>query len=514
MNSLHLLFLVPLLAYQPPIFSNFSFYTLYLLVPLAALLGRRYGVTGVVAIALGGIAFVMSLRGGGWGAVGGSPALYLIALAVVVIAAIPRPFLEVMSWPEEERPLWWLTFSSPFLLTLYIGTGHMESASGYLQLSFGFGFSLLGYFLLFVLGVRGVRVTALVIGFVAATTLSWALRVNGILSSSTDTIFLSINPLQPSMLLAAVAMIAAGATTRAFIRGEALSKFWRWPYLTVTVLAFLWFGPQPISVIPLHLEFVKYINILRVPAVLPLAAFMAGILRGARGTIFIAALVTGLTLVWVFVAQAVDVDVGQISLEAPFVAVAYALIGAKIGEVQNGATSFQMLRLPTFIFFLLLLVVGTTFKILGDGGLGRTALAVIFVAGVIAIFITVWRLLRAMAAKGCEITSEKWAEFVTILGIVCAVLANLQSVGESLKQLFILVLLPLSAFSLTAKEELLNYFGGAIDGEVLFPIFVMAVIYLLVFVGVIRSLKSNIPKIKDDTHKVIIYVKERLQSTS
>src|ERR1039458_2072382 len=67
-----LLFLPPLLAYSSPWFGGVSFSAQYLVVPFAALLAKRFGVTGVIAIALGGLAFVVGISGSGWGSFGGS----------------------------------------------------------------------------------------------------------------------------------------------------------------------------------------------------------------------------------------------------------------------------------------------------------------------------------------------------------------------------------------------------------------------------------------------------------
>ena len=502
MSHWSLLFATPLLAYRSPAFDGFSFYAAYLLVPFAALLGRRYGLSGVVAIALGGLVFVVNISGP-WGWVGGSPALYLIALAVAAVAAMPRPLIECLRWPQEDRAAGWLAFAAPFLLVVYIGIGGLE-------FSFGFGFSLLGYFLLFVLGVRGVRMAALVLGFAAAAALSWALVANGLVMRPQSSPYVSISLLHPSAVLASLAMVSAGAATRAFLSGSALPKFWQRPYLALTALVLLWFGPPPIAAIPFNLEFTRYIYILEVAAVLPLAAFMAGLLRGARGAIAVTAVVTVLTLVWSVVVKVIDQStavslyVGGVALEAPFVAAAYAVMGARAAESRSGPADFRMLRLPVLLLLLFLLVLGATLAILGDGGPVRTALAVLFVLGAIAASIAAWRLYRAMAARGFGITSEKWAPFVAILGVAGTVAANLQAAGGQLKQLFVLVLLPLSLFSSWAKAELRSYVDSGIDGG----IFVAAAVYLIVLVAVIRGLWRIVPKIYGDVRKIIAFVRE------
>jgi len=512
MSNWSLLFATPLFAYVPPYFGPAGFYTPYLLVPFAALLARRFGASGVVSIALGGVAFVIYIGGRAWGGIGGSPALYLIALAVAAIAAMPRPILESLRWPDDDGAAWWLGFAAPFLLVLSIGIGGAP-ADG-LSLSFGFAFSLLGYFLLFVLGVRGVRASALVLGFVAAAALGWGLAVNGLVMRSRTGPYLSIYALQPSTVLTALAMLSAGAAVRAFLSRRAPGGFWRRPYLAVTALVFLWFGPAPIASIPIGLESVHYLNVLQVPAALMLAGFMAGLLRGARGTIFVTVLAAGLILVWTLFAEIAEANdlhfyTGSVALEGPFVAAAYAVMGARAAEVRGEPAHFRMLRLPTLLVFLFLLALGATLAILGEGGPVRTTLAALFVLSVIAASVAAWRLQRAMAARGLGITSEKWAPFIAILGVVGTIVTNLQSVGEQLKQLFVLVLLPLSLFSARARAELRGYFGNEIDGEMLAFMLASAAVYLVLFIVTVRGLRRTVPKIYADLRKMAAFVRER-----
>src|ERR1039457_2911360 len=134
-----LLFLPPLLAYSSPWFGGVSFSAQYLVVPFAALLAKRFGVTGVIAIALGGLAFVVGISGSGWGSFGGSPALYLVALATAAIVASPRPASEWLRWPERDAAANWLVVAAPLALLTGIGTGYLESSNGAGSLRLLFG---------------------------------------------------------------------------------------------------------------------------------------------------------------------------------------------------------------------------------------------------------------------------------------------------------------------------------------------------------------------------------------
>lgn len=507
MNSWSLLFATPLFAYRPPSFPLFGFYTPILLVPFAALLGRRFGVSGVVSIALGGLPFVISI-GGPWGRIGGSPALYLIALAVAAIAAMRRPLIECLRWPQDERSARWLSFAAPFLLTLFIGIGYGGASSRELPVSFLFGFWFLGYFLLFVLGMRGVRAVALLLGFIAATSLSWALALNGVRMDPGGPVFAALYVVQPANILAALAMVSAGSATREFLGGRAVAAFWRRPYVAVVALVFLWFGPTPLARVPIGLESVRYLYFLQITAALPLAAFMAGLLRGARGTIFVTALVTCLMIVWAVAARGFELPTAQLGLETPFAAASYALMGAKVAEIRSGEVESRLLRNAMISLLLFVAALGATLDIVDGGGQIRLALAALFVVGVIAVLVAALRLRRALIARGLDTTSEKWAPFIAALGVVGASVVNLQTLGESLKQLWALVLLPLSVVSASAREGLRDYFGSRIDGEELTYLLVIAAFYLISLIIVVRALVRTGPKVYADARKIAAVVRD------
>jgi hypothetical protein len=334
-----LLFVAPLLAYQPPRIAVLAFSPQFLLVPLAAFLGRRFRGLGVLAIAIGGLPFMITIYSP-LGLVGGSPAVYFIALAAAAIAASPRPFLECFRFPAGERSAWWLAFASPFLLVLYAGAAFvMEPA---LQVSWTFGFALIGYALVFALGVRGARFAPLLAGLAACALASWAVAYL-LVSVPRGSPEIRIAALQPSMVLTALAMYTAGKASAAFLKGEAPGVCWRRPWLTVALLVvFLWFGPPPIAGIQIGLPFAPRLSIFQVAAALPLAGFMAGLLTGAHGTLFVTAFVVLVLIAWMIVGLAVGYSVnphfamGVIPLDAPFVAAAFALMGAKVAEARAG----------------------------------------------------------------------------------------------------------------------------------------------------------------------------------
>ena len=331
-----LLFVAPLLSYQPPRIALFALYPQYLLVPLAAFLGARFGGLGVLAIAIGGLPFVITIYSP-VGLIGGSPAVYVVSLAVAAIAASPRSFLECFSFPKDDRAAWWLALVSPFLIVFFVGaTFVMEPA---LQISWNFGFSVIAYMLLFALGVRGVPGAPVALGIVLAFAASWALAY-ALVTVPRDSPELRVAALQPSMALAALAMFSAGRATAAHLKGEAPSGFWRRPWVAVVLVVLLWFGPPQIAGIPLGLPFAPRLYFLQVAAALPLAGFMAGLFAGTRGALavtgLVVALLAGLLLVGMAVGRIYNphLAIGTIELDAPFVAAAFALLGARVARAR------------------------------------------------------------------------------------------------------------------------------------------------------------------------------------
>lgn len=513
MNHGLLLLAVPLVAYRPPSFAAFSFYTPFLLVPLAALLGKRHGTSGVVAIAIGGLLCVVNINGP-WGGVGGSPALYLIALAVAAMAAMPRPFVECLDWPQEDRSATWLSFAAPFLLIFFIGTGYAMTLDRHLRIAFDFGFSSLGYFLLFLLGARGIRVMPLGLGLVAAGAASWGWMISGFHMRGSEPVVISISPLHPSMVLAALAMAFSGAATRAFLGRGTLPGIWRRPYLTVTALMCLWFGLPLVTAIPVGIK-PGAIYLLQVTAALPLASFMSGLLLGARGAVY----ATSLTTVLIVAANiaaisdsalARDLVSRRSALEAPFVAAAYAMVGMKVAEFRLKRSDFGFLRLPTILLLLFFLVIGITLEILGQGSPVRVALAVLFIVFAIAACVAAWRLRHAMRDQGLAVTSEKWVPFVAILGVIGAAIANMESVVGELKQLSALALMPAFLFGEPAGMDPPEPFREALDGGELAMLLMMAAVYSAVLIAVVRGLWRTVPKVYADLRQIAFSIRNSI----
>jgi hypothetical protein len=135
-------------------------------------------------------------------------------------------------------------------------------------------------------------------------------------------------------------MFTAGKASASFLSGRPLGACWRRPWLSVALLVvFLWFGPPPIAGIQLGLPFAQRLSIFQVAAALPLAGFMAGLLSGVHGVLFVSGLVVLVLTAWMIVGLLVPgynphLPLGVIPLEGPFVAAAFAWMGKTVAEAR------------------------------------------------------------------------------------------------------------------------------------------------------------------------------------
>ena len=288
MNNWVLLFAVPLAAYVAPYFSA-TFSAHYLLLPLAALLGKRYGLTGVIAVAVGGLAFVSSIDFRTWGSFGGNPALYLVGIAVAAIFASDRPLSDWLRWPGGATAANWVAFAAPFLLVFSVATMYAEpeNRSGY-RLALHFYAAPLGYFLLLMMGARGVRYWPPLLGLAAVGVLSWALNLAGLLTRPGfgTSVYAGFGPLQPSTALAALAAFATGAELGRVLQGRPAAGLWARPYLAASALLLAWAGPDALNSVPAKIGVVYSVTLFKASVLLPLTSLMLGLLRGGRGVVF------------------------------------------------------------------------------------------------------------------------------------------------------------------------------------------------------------------------------------
>lgn len=498
-----LLLVAPLLAYRLPVFASASFDPGYLLVPFAALLGRRLGLTGVIALAIGALPFVVGFQGRFFpGSFGGSPALYLIALCVAAMAASAKPF-EWPRWPAQDRMATRVALAAPSMLVLSIAIGHSQTAaSGGTRLAFYFSLSLLGYFAIFAMAARGVRLWPVLVGLVAAAAITWPLTLAGVLPGQRSDPSLAVSLVQPATALAALVFYSVGATLRASLERRAAWGFWRWPYLAAAALLVIWFGPDPSIRIEGSWVSVRFFQ---VAAVLPVVAFAAGLLRGVRGTAFVTVAASVLVLVG-FLLHDIGAFRGRVvPLEAPFVAAAYGRLGAALTEQSAGAAAgSRVMRAISYV----LLGLATTSAIAQDGGVVRTFLAAAFATAFCLLYYAGVRARRATAGTSHQITSEGWLTFTTLVCVAVILGANAQQVLNELGSQFQGLLFFVGAVYETLREGRQADMGTAAIAAVFVAVFALGA------VSAIRKSVKDLRKVLGDLKTLAAYASRRAANAS
>src|SRR5262249_46472054 len=154
---------------------------------------------------------------------------------------------------------------------------------------------------------------------------------------------------QPGTALAALAAFASGRALGQFLQGKKPVGFWSSPYVAGALLLFAWAGPESIGFFPLRTGVVYGLTVIKSAVMLPLAALMLGLLRGGRGIGFatagapVAILVgAGVNLLCEAIGWSSSIPL-YLPLEAPLLAWAYAMLGARIAETRGHAIAFPLL---------------------------------------------------------------------------------------------------------------------------------------------------------------------------
>jgi hypothetical protein len=246
-------------------------------------------------------------------------------------------------------------------------------------------------------------------------------------------------------------------------------------------------------------------------AVLALAAFMAGLLRGARGVVLVSALIPALMLGWVAAAWLLPEFFARnfrpvhLPAEAPFVTAAWALLGAKLGQMRSGAPRFRLPRYPAYV----VLFAAAALALFGVGSPARLAAAGLFVACGLAIYFAGERLGRAMAGSGVAVTSERWVSFTALVLLAASVAANLQPIVATLRMYYYRFPLLHAIRDPVDAATVRNFLGASINPELAALRVLFAAIYLLALASVAGSLVSSVPKIWGDAGRIAGFVRRR-----
>ena len=422
-----LLLLPVLLSYRSPAFPHVALDLRYLIVPVAALLGARFGLSGVIAVAVGGLSFVISVSGGAWGAIGGHPSLYLIALAVAALGAWRSEAAAFPQWPRNASAaiLW-----APLLLvvTLFIRS---TTGAGELGLGFFFGPALLGYFLIFVLAARGASLGMLLAGLAGTAALSWFLIYLGVFPASRSSAAVDMLPLQPVSALTALVFFSAGSAMRADPQRPTAWGWWRWPYLSAAVLLVLWLPPFDRGfAFPWNPRL--GVDFAQSAALLPIATFMLGALRGARGVWAATAMATLLAAISALPRAG---WYSYVPIEAPLLAYAYGRLGAYMTHTWTAEAASRGQRARRIVT-VWLLALATTAALIGQGGTLRVALALAFAVAFCVAYFFGRRVVRTIARSERELTAQGWISFLIVVCAFLLIALNFREVAaEVLKQM-------------------------------------------------------------------------------
>jgi hypothetical protein len=499
--SWQLLLLPVVVSYRSPSFGHAAFDLRYLIVPVAAFLGARFGLSGVVAVAIGGLTFVISLSGSAWGAIGGHPSLYLIALAVAALAAWRRDAIAFPQWPRNvSTAMFWL----PVLLVVMVFVRSATTSGADARLGFFFNPSLLGYFLIFVLAARGAKLWLLAAGLLATAAVSWFLAYAGVFPASSSSAAVDMLPLQPVSALTALVFFSAGAALKADPQRPIAWGWWRWPYWSAAVLLVLWSPPFDARVSPAwHLRL--GVDFAQSAALLPIVAFMLGALRGVRGVWTASGIAT---LLAVAAALPRPGWFAYLPIEAPFVAYAYARLGAHMTHAWTAQTSrrWQGARRAATAW---LLAIATTAAIVGQGGTLRVVFGLAFAAIFCVAYFVGRRIVRAIAGSDREVTPQGWLSLLIALCGLLLIGLNFSDVaGEVLKQVAGIV--GFFAFLYGAFQEAVQSGGGSTgrsaDGFVLVSLAIV-VLVLASMVSAGKKAFRDLRKVWQDLRVIYRYAK-------
>jgi hypothetical protein len=415
----------------------------YLLVPVAAWLGRRYGRHGIVTVAVGTAATLLpSFELGPFG-FGGMPALYVIALWVSIACAAPDPLRALMGGGRLFRSPS-LFICALILLPISLSMGlHEFEDGGALRLSLALQPLLL--FSLFLFGLAGFPPKPAIAGLTAAAILGMAMRffglddiVSAIPAHSTDPDAGWISDFgfryrldDLAALVTSLGYFVAGRLVeQCRAADQPSSSLWRHPYLAVgalTTLATL--ATIARQLLPPLPRIADLTGIYGDYDALIIAGFLAGLLLRHAGI----ALCFGLFVALVAASNAVAFMLGRgslsVSLEQPVICLAYGTLGVATCALLAGAPiAFKGRRWVQYG----LLLVGVIAIVTSSSELIElTTVLMIAIGGALVALVPQW-VRRKLELRGMRITGEGWLPLAAILAILGWIAFNARAILSAL----------------------------------------------------------------------------------
>ena len=348
-----LLPVLPLFACSWQILANVGVSPSYLLVPLAAWLGRRYGVAGIITVAVGGVAALLPTYQAGPVNIGGMPDLYIIALWVSIACVAQDPLRALIGGGKLFRsPIAFAAALVLFPISLSLGAHQFEDGG---MLSLWFGLRPLLLFGLFLFGLAGFARKPAIVGLVLATIIGIAIqyfeiddRISASVAAQLDPDAPWINNFSIRYQLDDLAGLATGLgyffagrmVDRRRAGAAAESAFWRHPYLAIVGLTLLASAGIAVGLLLRSLPPVfEQLGVYGDYYALPIAAFVAGFLLHYRGIainlgLFVA-MVAGGNLTAIYLGPAGL----SASLEQPLFCLAFGMLGLRLRDLMDGTTT-------------------------------------------------------------------------------------------------------------------------------------------------------------------------------
>ncbi|HEY1287048.1 MAG TPA: DUF3576 domain-containing protein [Burkholderiales bacterium] len=328
----------------------FSFTPSYLSIPLAALLGLRYGPRALWLVALGGLPLLPPLASFGVVALTSAPDVYVVALAVCALAADERPLA------ERVPPRIGLALFAAVLVVLPLVGSIWGAEVGALKIRMTFGFVAIFWLVLFLVGWSGFPARRAVAGLAIAAALGmWVdatlprdggpffggplVQLPFLGLTGTDHLWWDYRLDSTAAFLAGVAYFVAGRLWAEMLRTRAAPLSPRRAYALVLMVAALALGytvnRAALAALGFELHpLSRYGFVIGAPLALPVTGLLGGLLLGGRG---LAVAVLAVPAFWVLDAFAMSgfglpLRAFSAPLHQPLCVLAFGLIGVAMRE--------------------------------------------------------------------------------------------------------------------------------------------------------------------------------------
>ena len=438
-----LLPLLPLFTCYLAIADQLRAWPAYLLIPVAAWLGRRYGARGAITVAVGAAAALLPTFRFGPFEFGGTPDLYVMALWVGVACAAADPLRALIGDGRLFRST--AVFIAALLLlpmSLNLGTHELEDGT---TLGLWIGPRPLFLFFLFLCGLAGFPPKRAVAALTIAALAGIAIRFFGVEDSISAPIAAAIDPEAPWIngfrlryewndLATLATGLAFFFTGRLIEQRRAGSRerpvAWRHAYLAVaslTALAAL--GTISGQLLPRLPDAASLAGIYGDYFALPIAGLLAGFLLRHRGVAFC----LGLFVVLIAGSNLVAASLGRggiaIALEQPVICLVYGMLGIAARTLVDGAAvPFAAKRWVQYG----LLVAGIIAIVASPSELADLAMSVVIAIGGALVAVAATWVRRKLAQGGIRITGEGWLMLAAILAVATWAALNGRAIASVL----------------------------------------------------------------------------------